>query len=131
MAADDRQPGQTDKPGLTNGAHDVDSDALSSLDQIRDRVASAASQMKSLFHAIKAPLPTQTGDGSQLPQKQSQSLGNDLKTVLRDINKLGFDRVEDLADVVKQSKLGIPLDDKKYYMVGDGRNELMMQFTYI
>lgn len=121
MAGDDQQPGQAEKPALPNGVHTgdpvVDGDALSQLDQLRDRVASAASQMKGLFNAIRAPLPTQTGDGSQLPQKESKSLGSDIKTVLQDINKLGFDRVEDLAYVIKKSKLGQPLDDKKYYMV--------------
>lgn len=121
MAPKDRQPGQTDQPALPNGAHangtPADGDALSQLDQIRDRVASAASQMTNLFNAIRAPLPTQTGDGSKLPQKESHSLSNDLKSVIRDINKLGFDRVEDLAQVIKKSKLGQPLDDKQYYMV--------------
>lgn len=125
MADDDRQPGQSDKPALTNGVHTdgitngvaPDEDSLSRLDQIRERVASAASQMSSLFNAIKAPLPVQTGDGSQLPQKESPSLSNTIKTVLRDINGLGFERVQDLAETVKKSKLGQPLDDRKYYMV--------------
>lgn len=118
MAADGIQPGQTPTPALANGdktnvaAADGDGD-LSKLDEIRDRLEGAVSQMKTLFDAIKAPLPTQTGDGSQLPQKQTQTLGNDLKTVLRDIQQLGFDRVEDLAETIRKSKLGQPLDDKK------------------
>lgn len=119
-----------DEPALPNGVHTngivPEDDALSQLDQLRERVATAASQMKGLFNAIRAPLPTQTGDGSQLPQKEPQSMSNDIKTVLRDINKLGFDRVEDLSNVVKKSKLGQPLDDKKYYMVSP-RGQVMYQ----
>lgn len=117
MDIDDRQPGQTDKPALPNGVHTngvaPDPESLSQLDQIRDQVQGAVSHMKTLFNAIRAPLPTETGDGSQLPQKKSHSPGNDLKTVLRDINHLGFDRIEDLAETVRKSKLGQPLDDKK------------------
>ena len=91
-------------------------EALSTLDDIRQRVGNSISQLWSLLTAIRAPLPTQTGDGSDLPRPQRNSPTYDLHTVLRDIRTLGFDRVEDLAEVVQHASLQEPVDDKKYLM---------------
>lgn len=92
------------------------SDDLSTLDEIRQRVGDSVSQLWSLLNAMRAPLPTQTGDGSNLPRPQRASALYDLRTVLRDISTLGFDRVEDLAEVVRHASLEQPIDDKTYLM---------------
>ncbi|KAK5175038.1 uncharacterized protein LTR77_000174 [Saxophila tyrrhenica] len=99
---------------LTNGTST--SADLSTLDDLRERVGNSVSNLWSLLDAIRAPLPTQTGDGSDLPKPQRDSALYDLKTILRDISTLGFDRVEDLAEVVKHSSLDQPIDDKTYLM---------------
>lgn len=92
------------------------SDGRSTLDEMRQRVGDSVAQLWSLLNAIRAPLPTQTGDGTDLPRSQRTSALYDLRTVLRDISTLGFDRVEDLAEVVRHASLEQPIDDKTYLM---------------
>ena len=89
---------------------------LSTLDEIRQNVGKSVGKLWTLLDAIKAPLPTQTGDGSVLPKVQDDSVLHDLKVVLRDINNLGFNKIEDLAEVIADAKRNKPLDDKKYLM---------------
>ena len=89
---------------------------LSELDSLRERVGKSLGELKTLLSAIRAPPPTQTGDGSQLPHNPKDSAEHDLKVVLRDINILGIHKIEDLAKVIEKAKLEQPLDDKKYYM---------------
>ncbi|KAK3056866.1 hypothetical protein LTR09_001904 [Extremus antarcticus] len=107
-------------PNGTNGTHPTDptsqSEDLSTLDDIRERVGRSVSNLWSLLDAIRAPLPTQTGDGSDLARPQRESALYDLKIILRDISILGYDRVEDLAEVIRHSSLEEPIDDKTYLM---------------
>ena len=89
---------------------------LSTLDGIRQRVGKSVGQMFTLLDAIRAPLPTQTGDGSSLPEEPDDSAAHDLSVVLKDVSNLGFDKIEDLANVVAQASRDQPLDDRKYLM---------------
>ncbi|KAK3711577.1 hypothetical protein LTR37_009568 [Vermiconidia calcicola] len=93
-----------------------DSEGLSTLDDIRSRVGKSVSSLFTLLDAVRAPVPTQTGDGSTLPKKQPDSPLYDIKVILRDISTLGIDKIEDLVEVVAKAKQNEPLDDKKYYM---------------
>jgi cytochrome P450 len=72
--------------------------------------------MFTLLEAIRAPLPTETGDGSALPPVQTETPLKDLGSILDDVRKLGIDKIEDLAQVMAKAKFNKPLDDKKYYM---------------
>lgn len=110
-------------PGAPNGTADGtrggDGDSehdLSTLDQIRTRAGQSVGQMFTLLEAIRAPLPTQTGDGSSLPQPQTNVPLKDLANILEDVHKLGIDKIEDLAEVMAKAKFNEPLNDKKYYM---------------
>ena len=89
---------------------------LSALDQMWQRVNKSAADMRTLLTAIRAPLPTQTGDGTQLPTPADTSLSNEFKKFLQDIQRLGFKKIEDLADVIMHAKRDLPLDDKQYLM---------------
>ena len=103
---------------ITDGVQDraPEPEGLSQLDELRERVTGSITKLGSLLNAIHAPLPTQTGDGTQLPRRENNSPAHDLKQVLRDINELGMDRIEDLAHVFSQAQRGQPLNDRKYYM---------------
>jgi cytochrome P450 len=105
---------------VPDGSHAQDQtpkpEELSALDDIRERVGKSVSNLFSLLNAIRAPLPTQTGDGSELPKAPKDSALYDLKTILRDIHTLGFHRVEDLAEVVQHATLEQPINDKTYLM---------------
>lgn len=69
-----------------------------------------------MIDAIRAPVPTQTGDGTELPKPPNESNLQDMKVILRDINSLGFNKIEDLSEVFAKAKRNQPLDDRKYYM---------------
>ena len=99
--------------GTQNGGANSE---LSTLDQIRTRVGSSIGQMFSLLEAIRAPLPTETGDGSPLPQAQTATPLQDLESIVKDVRQLGINKIEDLAQVIAKAKFNQPLEDKKYYM---------------
>ncbi|KAF2479065.1 heme peroxidase [Neohortaea acidophila] len=105
--------------GQPNGVEIVIAPAVeqpSSFDLLRDRLRKSFIDMRSLLAAIRAPLPTQTGDGTYLPIPPPISTGDDLEAVLRDIGALGHKNIESLADVVRHAKLQQPINDKQYLM---------------
>ena len=106
---------------LPNGIHESDKaqepEQLSQLDELRERVGKSKGELRTLLNAIRAPLPSKySGDGSQLPQVHNESASHSLKVIIRDINNLGFDKIQDLATVMRKAKLGQPVDDRKYLM---------------
>src|ERR1700761_8822147 len=77
---------------------------LSTLDEVRQRVGKSVSNLYSMLEAIRAPLPTQTGDGSSLPKPPNTSTLYDMKTILRDLSTLGINKIEDLVEVADKMK---------------------------
>lgn len=89
---------------------------MSTLDKARQNVWQSLQQMKTLLNAVKAPLPTQTGDGTYLPQPEKDSLWKNVNEIFRDISRSDINDLEGLLKTVKSAKLGQPLDDKEYLM---------------
>jgi cytochrome P450 len=103
--------------GVSNATPNGDASSdLSTLDQIRERVGQSVGQMFTLLEAIRAPLPTETGDGSSLPAQEDDVPVKELGGILDDLHKLGIDKIEDLGQVIAKAKFDQPLNDKKYYM---------------
>ncbi|KAH9826945.1 psi-producing oxygenase A-like [Teratosphaeria destructans] len=86
------------------------------IDELRERIADSVTQIRTLAKDSVAPLPTQTGDGSRLPQERKQSTMQMLDGVLRDIGDLGPANIENLIHVAKLQISDEDWDDKKYYM---------------
>lgn len=85
--------------------------------QLAGKMSGSVTQLKTLLDATRAPLPTQTGDGSILPPKEPKtSTLRLLKTILEDLGRLG-PRLD--ANLITEAESAIKhecLDDKKYYM---------------
>ncbi|KJX94810.1 fatty acid oxygenase like protein [Zymoseptoria brevis] len=91
---------------------------LSTLDQMRKDTRKSMEQLGTLLKAIRAPLPTQTGDGSALPQPKKETFSKDVREILRDIPRQDIDDIEGLIKVFKSTAMGENLDDKEYLMEG-------------
>nr|POE46916.1 psi-producing oxygenase a [Quercus suber] len=89
---------------------------LSKLDEVIANMRSALKNLTGLGNAIKAPLPTQTGDGSSLPLPEEHTKINEIRDLWRDLNALGITRVEDLVKASEKMKNHELFDDKKYEM---------------
>ena len=88
----------------------------SALDGMADRIRESLGAMGTLLSAMKAPLPTGTGDGSALPVEKDETMASTLKTVIQDVSHLGFDTVEKVAKMTIKTKNGEYIDDKEYLM---------------
>lgn len=88
------------------------------IETLRERASNALHQMKSLLDAIKAPLPTETGDGSNLPPPQENGFLHNVESILKDIKKLGLASMKDLAEVQHAAITQEPLNDRDYLMEG-------------
>lgn len=88
----------------------------SALDGMADRVRESLDAMSTLLSAIKAPLPTGTGDGSVLPKEEKDTVASTLATVVKDVSHLGYDSVEKLAKMTIKTKAGDVVDDREYLM---------------
>lgn len=89
---------------------------LSKLDEIRQNIGSSLHQMSSLLNAVRAPLPTKTGDGSALPTEKKTGVTADVKTIVADTAKLGFNTLEKVAKMGVEMKRGHNIDDREYLM---------------
>lgn len=100
----------------TDGIESPPEPEMSTLDRARANVWQSLQQMKTLLSAVKAPLPTHSGDGSYLPQPEKENLWEDVNEIFRDIGRQDVKDLDGLFKAVKASKLGQPLNDKQYLM---------------
>jgi hypothetical protein len=89
---------------------------LSTLDQTRKNVFQSMEQLRTLLKAIKAPLPTQTGDGSALPQPKKDTFSKDVREILLDIPRQDIKDIEGLIKAFKVTAMRENMDDKEYLM---------------
>ena len=89
---------------------------LSKFDQFRQQIHHAVTRLQSVKKAIRAPLPTETGDGSDLPPPVSESAVEKIHAIVRDLQRLGVNKIEDLITVATKQKKGEPLNDKDMLM---------------
>lgn len=90
--------------------------APSALDGMADKIRESLGAMGTLLSAMKAPLPTGTGDGSALPVEKDETMTSTLKTIVNDVSHLGFNTVEKVAKMTIKTKNGEYIDDKEYLM---------------
>ena len=88
----------------------------SALDGMADKVRESLGAMSTLLSAMKAPLPTGTGDGSALPVEKDETIASTLSTIIKDVSHLGFDSAEKVAKMTIMTKSGAYVDDKEYLM---------------
>lgn len=89
---------------------------LSKLDEYRENLNHSLSQMTTLLSAMRAPLPTETGNGTALPPESKRGFLNDTKSLLADMSKLGFNTMEKVAEMGIKMKTGQDIDDREYLM---------------
>jgi hypothetical protein len=88
----------------------------SALDGMADNIRESLGAMGTLLSAMRAPLPTGTGDGSALPVEKNETMASTVATVFKDLAGLGFNTTEKVAEMTIKTKNGEDLDDKKYLM---------------
>lgn len=97
-------------------AHPPEPKPLTELEEIRARIESSLDQMSSLLKAMKAPLPTGTGNGTALTPEKKTGISYTIRTILRDLSKLGINSIEKVAEMGIKTKTGDPIDDRTYLM---------------
>ncbi|KAK5135986.1 hypothetical protein LTR08_004240 [Meristemomyces frigidus] len=86
-------------------------------DGILTRMTASVTQLKTLLEAVRAPLPTETGDGSALPQEEpKESTTKLIVQIVRDLAYLGPDLTNNLVIEGETSLTHGVLDDRNYYM---------------
>ncbi|TKA64099.1 hypothetical protein B0A55_09955, partial [Friedmanniomyces simplex] len=107
--------------GLTNGHTNghacitPEPEPLSKFEELREQIASSVGQLKTVLKAVRDPLPTDTGDGSQLPP-QKESTKKILDDIFQDLPKLGLDNIANLITVATTAQRHGVLNDRKYHM---------------
>lgn len=106
--------------GATNGVSKAEQppepQQPSVLEETKRSVFESVGQLRSLLKASQSPLPTQTGDGSALPQPEKAGFWKDVNEIIRDIPRQDINDVAGLIETVKLTALGQPMDDKEYLM---------------
>lgn len=88
------------------------------LKKIRELLEGPFVDFAAFIGAAAAPVPNQTGDGSQLTPAKEKTLFNKAEGQLKDIADLGIDNIKTLLEVQHEKMTGGPTDDKKYLMEG-------------
>ena len=89
----------------------------SEVDKFRADLKNGIIQLEQLVKAIRAPVPNQTGDGTELVLKpDSPELIDRINETLSDVRHLGMTGIETLIQVVEKGKTGDPWNDKSYLM---------------
>ncbi|KAK0896535.1 hypothetical protein LTR02_011191 [Friedmanniomyces endolithicus] len=103
--------------GHTNGQASTtsESETPSKFEALREQIAGSVSQLKTVLKAIRDPLPTDTGDGSQLPPEK-ESTKAILDDIFKDLPKLGPDNIANLITVATAAATHGVLNDRDYRM---------------
>ncbi len=85
------------------------SDGTISNSSVRHDIDHALESARSLIKASLRPLPTESGDGTYITPTQATGL-------IKDLQKMGFEDVATVVELVKTTATGEKIDDKKYFM---------------
>lgn len=100
----------------TNGSNTKSSE-LSKLDEVKQTIGASIQNLRKLLKASREPLPTQTGNGTQLPAEEHYAgLGEKFATAIRDATTAGWGTLEKVIEAGEGMANGKPIDDKKYLM---------------
>ena len=89
----------------------------SEIDKFRAKVENGITQLTQLVNAIRAPVPNETGDGSELVlTPDSPELIQRINDSLSDLRNLGITGIDTLIHVLEKGKTGDPWNDKAYLM---------------
>lgn len=90
---------------------------LSKLDEVKQAISTSILGLRNLLKASRDPLPTQTGDGTQLTEEEHiAGLGETFATALKDVNKAGLGSLVNVLKASEGMSGGKNIDDKKYFM---------------
>lgn len=102
---------------VNGNIHEQPDDGLSKLAELKQTIGASVQNLRNLLKAIKDPLPTDTGDGTALPEQQHyDSVGEKFATVIKDATTAGFGDLSKLVAAAGGLHKGKPIDDKKYLM---------------
>ena len=99
-----------------NGVPPPEPERLSTLDQWRQNASESYQKAKTLLKAIREPLPTQTGDGTYLPQPEKDNVVEDVGKIISDIGRQDIKDVAALVKTFEHAALKQPLNDREYLM---------------
>ncbi|EME48559.1 hypothetical protein DOTSEDRAFT_67567 [Dothistroma septosporum NZE10] len=102
--------------GKVNGQAAIAPQASPKLQQTKQGVWESIQQLGNLLKAVRAPLPTDTGDGSELPQPDKAHLWKDIENLYKDIRRQDINDLEGLLETFKDAALKEPQNDRDYLM---------------
>jgi len=107
-----------DTPPVTNGhTAGTPEDDLSKLDEVKKSIGASIQGLKKMLEASRAPLPTETGNGTELSEEEHiASLGETFATALKDVTTAGFGSLVNVLKASEGMSGGKNIDDKKYLM---------------
>jgi hypothetical protein len=102
----------------SNGhANHISDSELSKLDEVKKTVGESIQNLRTLLKASRDPLPTETGDGTQLTEEEHiAGLSEKFATAIRDATTAGWGSLVNVLKAGEGMHNGKPLDDKKYFM---------------
>lgn len=93
-------------------------DDISELDKARNKIRGSLKQLSNLVHAATKPVPSGTGDGSELPEEDRNALVEKIEGDLADLTHMNITDIKTLIDVTYTKIAGELTDDKDYLMEG-------------
>lgn len=95
----------------------MDNSELSKLEELKQTIGGSVQNLRKLLKAMKDPLPTETGDGTQLPEEEHYAgIGEKFATAIKDATSAGWGNLTTLMGAAEGMARGEPIDDKKYLM---------------
>lgn len=110
-----RSNGQAAKGG-SKASTTPEPEPLSKFEEIRQELTQSMTQLRTVLKAMRAPLPTQTGDGSTLPAVDKPSTIGMLREIVSDLGAIGPSKLQDVAKVFITTAEHGTLNDREYYM---------------
>ena len=100
--------------GITFGSEPV---TPSQIDKFRAKAENGFNQLAQLVRAIQAPVPNQTGDGTELASTpHSPELLHKIHDGLSDLRHLGITGIDTLIEGAEKERPGTVWNDKTYIM---------------
>ena len=101
-----------------NNASKTNGSELSKLDEVKQTIGASIQNLRKLLKASRDPLPTQTGNGTQLPAEEHYAgLGEKFATAIRDATTAGWGTLEKVMEAGEGMANGKPIDDKQRFSV--------------
>jgi linoleate 8R-lipoxygenase / 9,12-octadecadienoate 8-hydroperoxide 8R-isomerase len=87
------------------------------IEKIRSKLETGFKKLAAFISAVRAPLPTETGDGTYLHyENDDPTIWDTIKADLKDLGHLGITDIKTLIEIQEKAKTHSETDDRTYIM---------------